>query len=68
MRTWRAKWTNLVEVRATFPTADAVGLLTVFNIAGKKYRLIVKIDYRSRLILMKNILTHAEYNKGVWKK
>lgn len=61
----RARWNSLLDVRAVFPTADAVGKLTVFNIGGNKYRLIVKIDYRSKLILMKSILTHAEYSKGV---
>ncbi|MDM8563393.1 type II toxin-antitoxin system HigB family toxin [Candidatus Marithioploca araucensis] len=31
---------NFNELRATFPTADQVGNLIVFNIAGNKYRLI----------------------------
>ena len=66
--TRRSRWNNIVEVRSIFPTADAVGELTVFNIAGNKYRVVVKIDYDSHLILMKHVLTHAEYDKGAWKK
>jgi len=54
-----------MEVRAIFPTADFVDPLTIFNIGGNKYRLLAKIRYRSKLVLMKAILTHAEYNKGV---
>jgi len=61
----RARWDNLMEVRAIFPTADFVDPLTIFNIGGNKYRLLARILYRSKLVLMKAILTHAEYNKGV---
>ena len=37
--TRRATWKHLVDVRADFPHADAVGIFTVFNICGNKYRL-----------------------------
>ncbi len=63
-----AKWQNLVEVRQTFPSADLVGDLTVFNIKGNSYRLIVKIEYQWQKIFIKHVLTHAEYDKGEWKK
>jgi hypothetical protein len=36
----RAHWTSLAEVRKDFRHADVVGVFTVFNIAGNKYRLI----------------------------
>ncbi len=34
----KAKWSNLVEVQASFPKAKAVGNFTVFNIKGNRYR------------------------------
>jgi mRNA interferase HigB len=60
-------WENLVEVQAVFPKAEAVGNFTVFNIKGNRYRLIVSIDYERKLIYVKYILTHAEYDKDEWK-
>jgi mRNA interferase HigB len=63
-----ARWQNLAETRRDFPHADAVGDCTVFNISGNKYRLIVKIRYPKQKILIRAILTHAEYNKEGWKK
>ncbi len=55
------------EVRRTYPHADAVKQYTVFNIKGNDYRLISKIEYRLGLIFVKEVLTHAEYDKGNWK-
>jgi mRNA interferase HigB len=63
----KAKWQNLLEVQALYPTAEAVGRFTVFNIKGNKYRLIVDILYSSQQIFVKYILTHAEYDKDKWK-
>ena len=64
----RAAWKNIIEVRQTYPYADAVGTCTVFNIKGNHYRLITRIDYRAQTIFIKDVLTHAEYNKEKWKK
>jgi mRNA interferase HigB len=63
----KADWSNLIEVQSVFPTAEAVGNFTVFNIKGNSYRLIVSIDYERQLIYIKYILTHAEYDKESWK-
>ncbi len=62
-----AKWENLVEVRTAYPSADGVEKYTVFNIKGNDYRLIAEINYRSKIIFVRHILTHAEYDKGKWK-
>jgi mRNA interferase HigB len=50
-----------------YPTAEAVGNLTVFNTKGNKYRLIVDLLYSDQRIFVKYILTHAEYDKDRWK-
>ncbi|MBE9156159.1 type II toxin-antitoxin system HigB family toxin [Nodosilinea sp. LEGE 06152] len=63
-----ARWQNLADVRRVFPTADPVGKLTVFNIGGNKYRLITLIDYTYQKVFIRNVLTHAEYDKNNWKK
>ena len=64
----RATWSNLAEMKADFPSADLVGRRTVFNIGGNKYRLIARVNHRSQKVFILYVLTHAEYNKGDWKK
>ncbi len=64
----KAEWRNLTEVRRVFPTADAVGKFTVFNIKGNAYRLVAEINYRTGRIFFRHVLTHAQYSKGEWKK
>lgn len=63
----RARWRNLSNVRQVFPSADAVGQFTVFNIKGNMYRLITEINYRTGKIFLRHVLTHAEYSKEGWK-
>jgi mRNA interferase HigB len=65
--TKRAAWRHLVDVRADFPHADAVDIFTVFNIGGNKFRLVSAIQYRWRIVYIRHILTHAEYDEGKWK-
>jgi mRNA interferase HigB len=62
-----ADWQNLVELREVYPSADPVGIYTVFNIKGNRYRLIPEINYRSGIVFVRDILTHAEYDKERWK-
>jgi len=64
----RASWKNLADVRKTFANADAVGKWTVFNIKGNQYRLIAEINHTFRRIYVRHVLTHAEYDRGSWKR
>lgn len=67
-----ADWASLADVRKTYAHADSVRsrsgeTLPVFNIAGNKYRLIARIKYEFRLVNVRAVLTHAEYDLGKWK-
>ena len=62
----KAEWRSLTDVKRVFPTADAVGRFTIFNIKGNAYRLITEINYRTQKIFLRHVLTHAEYSKGNW--
>ena len=64
----KADWNSLEDVRRDFPSADGVGRHTVFNIKGNAYRLITEINYRTGRIFLRNVLTHAEYDKRGWHK
>lgn len=58
---------NFAELRQVFASVDKVGDRYVFNIGGNKWRLIATIAYSIQMVWIKNILTHAEYDKGAWK-
>ena len=62
-----AAWQNLAELKQSFTSADLVGIYTVFNIKGNRYRLIAEINYRSGTIFVRHIFTHTDYDKGTWK-
>ena len=57
-----------MDVRKTYPHADAVGGLTIFNIGGKKYRLATYINYPTAKVYIRHVMTHEEYSREDWKK
>lgn len=68
----QARWKNIVGVRRYAPNADAVKVgsgntVTVFNIAGNKYRLVTAIHYNTGIVYILRVMTHAEYSKDRWK-
>ena len=63
-----AEWTSLQDVRRSYPSTDMVGNLAIFNIRGNHYRLIVRMVWKYKRIYVKEFLSHAEYDKGRWKK
>lgn len=63
----QAQWQSFADVKRDFPTADQVKRLTVFNIGGNHYRLVVRIEYPQQRVFIRAILTHAEYDKDKWK-
>jgi mRNA interferase HigB len=66
--TLRAVWKSLTEMRRTFPHADPVGRLTVFNVGGGKYRVIARVNHHTQKVFVRAILTHGEYDRGGWKE
>lgn len=59
----KADWNNPNEVKEQFTSASIVGKnRIVFNIHGNKYRLIVKINYFAKIIFIKFIGTHKQYD------
>lgn len=60
-------WQTWPEVKSLFGSASLVGNCIVFNIGGKKYRLIVRILYPSQKVFVLRVMTHAEYDLDKWK-
>jgi mRNA interferase HigB len=68
LRAWlkiteKAEWKNLADVRQAFNSADVVGVYTVFNIKGNTYRLITAIHYNRHKVFIREVFTHAEYDR-----
>ncbi len=68
-----ANWQSIQEVRRTFPHADSTvvasgNTVTIFNIGGNDFRLIVSIKYKWGIVYIRDFLTHGEYSKDAWKK
>jgi mRNA interferase HigB len=60
-------WESLEEIRQGYSkSVDQVCGYTIFNIKGNQYRLIVKINYTTKIIYFKKFLTHAAYDKIKW--
>ncbi|HMD40306.1 MAG TPA: type II toxin-antitoxin system HigB family toxin [Candidatus Acidoferrum sp.] len=64
----RANWQTPMEMKQVYANADLAGRRTIFNIAGNKYRLIARVNYRTQRVFVLYILTHAEYDRRAWKQ
>ncbi|MEW5799236.1 MAG: type II toxin-antitoxin system HigB family toxin [Bacteroidota bacterium] len=59
-----ATWKNPADIKAQYRHASIVGNnRAVFNIAGNKYRLVVKFHYNTGIAYIRFIGTHKEYDK-----
>lgn len=59
-----ADWASPAEVKRDFGTASILrDGRVVFNIGGNKYRLVVWINYPYRVVYIRFIGTHAQYDK-----
>jgi len=57
-------WSNPNEIKEMYRSASIIGdTKVVFNIAGNKYRLIVTINYYTKIVFVKFIGTHKQYDK-----
>lgn len=59
-----ADWIAPSDVKQDFRTASILkDGRVVFNIAGNKYRLVVWINYTYRVVFIRFIGTHAQYDR-----
>lgn len=63
-QTSEADWATPADVKAQFGDASILkGGRVVFNIGGNKFRLVTKINYAYRVIYVRFVGTHAEYDE-----
>jgi|TARA_R110002096_G_scaffold205810_9_gene391905 mRNA interferase HigB len=59
-----AVWQSPQDVKARYPGASILaGNRVVFDLGGNKYRLIVAIHYNTKIVYIRFIGTHADYDK-----
>jgi len=69
LETWyyeakKAQWEFPADVKDLYKSASILkDNRVVFNIAGNKYRLIVRINYASKTVFIRFVGTHKEYDK-----
>lgn len=62
-KTKNVEWDNFADVRRNFNSVDSVGNgRFVFNIKGNSYRLIALIKFTLKLVYIRFIGTHKEYD------
>ena len=60
----KADWLSPAQVKAAFRNASIVANdRIVFNIAGNKYRLVVRVNYPYRILYIRFVGTHHDYDK-----
>ncbi len=60
----KAEWQSPEDIKAIYASASFIAdNRVVFNIKGNDYRLIVHIDYKRKIVRIKFIGTHSEYDK-----
>jgi len=63
-----ADWESFADVRKSWKNSDVVGRFVVFDISHNRCRLITTVKYKWKMIYIRHILSHAEYDEKGWQK
>lgn len=68
LQAWRkmieqSTFDSFADLRRVFNSVDKVGDYFVFNISGNRYRLIAAIHFNTQTLYVREVLTHAEYDR-----
>ncbi|WP_394707997.1 type II toxin-antitoxin system HigB family toxin [uncultured Desulfosarcina sp.] len=60
-------WNSPNDVKARYSTVSILdGNRLIFNVKGNNYRMEVQVSYNSKVVVIKRLGTHAEYER--WNK
>lgn len=60
----KGDWDSPSAIKAMYRSSSLVGNnRVVFNIAGHKYRLVVQVNYRYRMMYIRFVGTHRQYDE-----
>jgi mRNA interferase HigB len=60
--TEKEDWDSPAKVKQKYRSASFVGDRVVFNVKGNTYRLVVRIHYAYRIVLIRFVGTHRQYD------
>ena len=66
--TKNADWKSFADVRNTLKNSDVVGRFVVFDISHNRCGLIATIKYKWRMVYIRRILSHADYDEKEWQR
>lgn len=55
-------------LRQTFGSTDYVDGYTIFDVGGNRYRIAAVIHYDKQRLYVRQVMTHTEYDRNVWRK
>ena len=61
-----ANWSNFEEVKSSWKNSDRAGKFVVFDVSHNKCRLICTIKYEWKMVYIRRVLSHAEYDRKNW--
>ncbi len=63
-----AEWQNFEGIRNSWRNSDKVGKFVVFDISHNKCRLISTVKYEWKMVYIREVLSHTEYDRKNWEK
>lgn len=64
----RVEAASFPALRGAFGTADYVDGYTIFDVGGNRYRIAAAVHYDKQRIYVRDVMTHAEYDRNAWRK
>lgn len=60
----KAEWNTPSNIKERYSSASFLkNNIVIFNIRGNKYRLVVKVAYKTKIVFIKWFGTHSKYDK-----
>ncbi|ODT81030.1 hypothetical protein ABS71_00475 [bacterium SCN 62-11] len=59
----KTDFSSFQDIRNTFRSADWVEGKVIFDIGGNNYRLIAAVHFNTKIVYVREVLTHADYSK-----
>lgn len=59
----RSRLSGFADLKTLFNAVDKVGEFFVFDVGGNKFRVITAIHFNTQTLYVRQVFTHAEYDK-----
>jgi mRNA interferase HigB len=63
-----ADWGNSADVKQSWSNCCVVGKYFRFEICHNRCRLMTEINFRTKLVFIRGVMSHAEYDRKNWEE